>query len=200
MKNVMNNSKKVLLMVALFATVIGYANDNLFTITKSVANKTVLTLDNVKQGNLFTIKDKNGIVLYKESIQQGGIYKKGFDLTSLPDGGYFFELEKDMEITSIPFTVEANQVSFDKVKSETVFKPVTVVKDDLVFISKLALTESPLEIEIYLNDGSGAKVYSEIVSECNNKKIERVFKIVNFKEGDYKIVYKTEGRTFVEFI
>ncbi len=204
MKNVMNNSKKVLLMVALFATVIGYANDNLFTINKSVANKTVLTLDNVKQGNLFTIKDKNGIVLYKESIQKEGTYKKEFDLTSLPDGTYLFELDKDMEINIIPFTVILNEVSFDKSSSEVIFKPATRVKDGMVFINRLSLSKQvPLEVSIYFDSGIISNDYELIYNEnltSDDNFVGKVFKIEDYKEGNYKIVYKTEGRTFVEFI
>ncbi len=201
MKNVMNNSKKVFLMVALLATVMGYANDGTFFSVRSKANKTVLSLD-VKVGNLFTIKDGNGITLYKEAIQQTGIYTKGFDLTSLPDGSYFFELEKDMEITTIPFTVAAKEVTFNKALSKTTFKPLTVVKKDYILVSQLSLEQKPLEVEIYYEDGSYTEPYQLMYSEkiTNTKNIERVYKLSNFVKGKYKIVYKTDGREFVEFI
>ncbi|TBM99384.1 hypothetical protein EYD45_15610 [Hyunsoonleella flava] len=202
MKNVMNNSKKVFLMVALFATVMGYASDNSFYISKGDANKTVITLNDVKEGNLFTIKDKNGLILYKEAIQQNGLYKKGFDLTSLPDGSYFFELDKDMEIKTIPFKVKVSEVVFDKDNAETIFKPSTVVKQDLLFVSKLALEGEELEISIYQENGFYAAPYQLIHNETisNTKHIERVYKFVDFRKGEYKIIYKTEGKTFVEFI
>lgn len=203
MKNVMNNTKKVFLMVALFAMVMGYANDNSFYISKGDANKTVVTLNDVKEGNLFTIKDENGLILYKESIQQNGLYKKGFDLTSLPDGSYFFELDKDMEIKTIPFTVKKSEVVFNKDNEETIFKPSTVVKQDLLFVSKLALEGEELEISIYQESNSFYSTPYELIHTetiSNTKKIERVFKFVDFREGQYKIVYKTEGKTFVKFI
>lgn len=202
MKNVMNNTKKVFLMVALLATVMGYANDRSFYITKGDANKTVLTLDDVKEGNLFTIKDENGVVLYKEAIQQSGVYKKGFDLTSLPDGSYFFELNKDMEITTIPFIVKASEVLFEKENAQTVFKPLTVLKNNRLFVSQLSLDKEPLEIKIYQDGGAYSSpfqlIYEETISDT--KTIERVFKLVNFSRGQYRIVYKTKGKTFVEFI
>lgn len=201
MKNVLNNSKKVFLMVALLATVMGYANDGTLFSVKSKANKTVLSLD-VKEGNLFTIKDENGITLYKEAIQQTGIYTKGFDLTSLPDGNYFFELEKDMEITTIPFTVAAKEVTFNKALSKTTFKPLTVVKKDYILVSQLSLEEQPLEVEIYYEDGSYTEPYQLIYSETitDTKNIERIYQLSNFVKGKYKIVYKTDGKEFVEFI
>ncbi|SEP76954.1 hypothetical protein SAMN05421824_0266 [Hyunsoonleella jejuensis] len=202
MKNAMNNSKKVLLMVALLATVIGYANDNTFFIRKGEANKTLLSID-VKEGNLFTIKDENGIILYKDFIEQTGIYTQGFDLTALPDGDYFFELDKDMEITIMPFTVYSNKVTFEKENSKTIFKPSTRVKDDMVFVNRLSMNQAPVEIRIYFNSGgaftSYELIHSEILTSEGNY-IRKVYKIKDFTKGDYKIVYKTEGKTFVEFI
>lgn len=202
MKNVKNNPKKVLIMVALMATVIGYANSNTFSIVKSKANRTVLTLK-VKAGNLFTIKDVNGTILFEEAIQESGIYQKGFDLTELPDGNYFFELDKDMEINIIPFTVNANKVVYDKDNSETIFKPSTRIKDDMIFINCLAMHKNYLEISIYYDGGSALSNYELIHSETitsEGNQIRKIYKIKDYTKGDYKIVYKTEGKTFVKFI
>lgn len=202
MKNTINNTKKVFLMVALFATVIGYANEAPFYISKSETNKTVLTLVDVKVGNLFTIKDKKGLVLYEESISQNGTYQKGFDLTLLPDGKYFFEIDKDMEVTSIPFSVYFKEVTFKREKSETFFKPLTVVKKNRLFISKLSLDSKPMEIEVYYQGNTTTKadelIYSETIS--GTKKIERIYEIPDLTKGNFKIVYKIEDKQFVEFI
>lgn len=202
MKKEMNNLKKVFLMVAFMATVMGYANDKTFSIKENDANKTVLTLADVKAGNLFKIKDENGIVLYKETIQRKGTYSKGFDLTSLPNGSYFFELEKDMEITTIPFEVKATEVTFKKELSKTFYKPSTHTRDNMIFVNQLSLNEIPLEIEIYYDGGDYTQAYELIHTETisNTKIIERVFEIEDFERGKYKIVFKTEGREFVEFI
>ncbi len=202
MKNVIKHSKKVFLMVALFATVMGYAKEPSFYISTNEDDRTTLTLAYVKEGNLFTIKDENGLILYKESIQQSGTYTKGFDLTALPDGAYFFELDKDVEITTIPFSVKSNLVTFDKEMAETIFKPTTSVKDDLVLVSQLSLNEAPFTVEIYFEgNGFGASdelVFSETIE--NTQTIKRVYKLTGLTNGSYKIVYKTEGKEFVEYI
>lgn len=188
-------------MVALLATVMGYANDKSFFTLKNEANKTVLTLTHVKAGNLVSIKDESGIVLYKETIQQAGVYKKGFDFSNLADGKYFLEVNKDVEIDIAPFSVKDKKVSFDDEKSETIFKPVTILKGDKVFITKLALHNEALDIQVYF-DNNDANGYDLIHSEsiAGPKNIERIFQIENFKKGSYKIVYKTQGRLFVEYI
>jgi hypothetical protein len=111
MKNVIKNTKKGILMVTMFATLLSFANEAPFYTIKKDAERTSLTLNDVKQGNLLSIKDDNGIILYKELIQKSGMYTKEFDLTTLPDGAYIFELDKDLEINTIPFTVNSNEVT-----------------------------------------------------------------------------------------
>ncbi|MFD0990637.1 hypothetical protein ACFQ1R_11055 [Mariniflexile jejuense] len=201
MKNVLNNSKKGFLMVAMFVTLLSFANEAPFYTIKNDAERTSLTLNNVKQGNLLSIKDNNGIVIYKELILQTGTYTKGFDLTSLPNGNYMFELNKDVEIQSIPFNVLAKTVTFIKDSEKTIFKPVTRVKGDVVFMSRLSLSKAPLEIAIYFTDGtynSSELIYSETIKNTENA--NRIFKLTGKNKGDYKIVYTTEGHTFIEEI
>lgn len=196
----MTHSKKGILMVTLFATLLSFANDASFYTTD--AKRTALTLKDVKEGNLLSILDNNGVILYKESIQKTGVYTKGFDLTSLPDGFYLFELEKDFEIEIIPFNVKANNVTFNKEKEEKFFKPFTRVKDDLVLISQLALTEAPLEIKIFFsehnNPDTSELIYTEKIT--NTQKIEKIFKLSGLTKGSYKIVCYSEGRKFVKII
>ena len=92
MRNVYNNCKKVILTVAIMSAVMGYANG----IVKN-AKKAAIVLKNVKQGNLFSIKDSNGLVLYKELIEDKSIYSKGFDLSALPHGDYELVFSETVE-------------------------------------------------------------------------------------------------------
>ncbi|KAA5827343.1 hypothetical protein FPF71_00415 [Algibacter amylolyticus] len=199
MKNTIKNSKKGILMVIMFTTMLSFANNaSLFNI-KNEAKRTSLTLLNVKQGNLLSVKDVNGIVLYKESMQKSGNYTKGFDLTALPDGSYVFELDKDMEINTIPFTVKSNIVLFDKEKETTIYKPMFVVKDNVVMLTKLALKEAPCHIKIYfLGDHGEELMHAETVE--NTKTITKAYKLAGLKYGGYKIVCNSDGREFTKAI
>ncbi len=186
-------------MVAILATVVGYANNEKRDIIND-AKKTAITL-NVKQGNSLFIKDANGIILYKEVIEQEGIYSRGFDLSALPNGNYVVELEKDVEIKLIPFKVLETRVIFNKEEESTFFKPVTRVKNDLIYVSKLALDKENLNVEVYKKSEDFASESYELVFEermVDTKNLERIYKLSN--EGDYKIVYFTKGRTFTEYI
>ncbi|WP_194768283.1 hypothetical protein [Tamlana sp. I1] len=199
MKNVMKHSKKGILMVTMLATLLSFAKEAPFYTIEKGAKRTSLTLNFVKQGNLLSIKDVNGVILYKELIQNSGTFTKAFDLTSLPNGAYVYELDKDLEINVIPFLVTHGTVLFDKEKEETIYKPFTRVKGNIVYVSKLELKNEPLKIEIYAITNYGDELLmSETIEGTTN--IERVYKFKGLSRGDYKIVYRTAGREFVKMI
>ncbi|TWO33904.1 hypothetical protein E1J38_003780 [Seonamhaeicola sediminis] len=196
MKNVFSNTKKGILMVAMMATVIGYANEMSLVNYGRDLRATALTITNAKEGDLLSIKDGYGTTLYKEIIEQTGTYNKGFDLTDLPDGEYFFEIDKDMEINSIPFSVKSSAVTFKKEKETTVFKPYVREEYDLVYITKLAPNKEPLSVKIYgLYNGVSELLYTETIEGIQN--IERAFKLY---EGEYKLVFASNDREFIKYI
>ncbi|PKQ45665.1 hypothetical protein [Confluentibacter flavum] len=201
MKKVIKNTKKGILMVAMLAASLSFANEGTpFFRLASNAKKTSLTLDYVKEGNTLYIKDSYGVKLYEELIKSNGHYVKGFDLTALPDGAYHFELDAEVQIKVIPFTVESNTIKFDTEMAKTIFKPTVRIKDDLVFVSKLALNNEPLKIEVYYEKlNSSELVLTETIKDTKN--IQRVYKLTDdLKSGDYKIVFTTNGREFTKFI
>ena len=84
--------KKSVLIATMLTALVGSANEGSFYTFKNEPTKKVLIFNNVKQGHQLTIKDVFGVVLYKEMIKVSGKYSKPFDLISLPNGNYFFEL------------------------------------------------------------------------------------------------------------
>ncbi|GAA3571075.1 T9SS type A sorting domain-containing protein [Snuella lapsa] len=196
MKNVIKNSKKGILTVSLLTSMLSFANEAPSLFIKNTIEKTIITLNNLKEGNQISIKDANGIIMFKESIQETGTYTKGFDLTSLPNGMYFFEVEKGFEIKIIPFVVESNNVTFEKENSTTIFKPIVRKKNNRLYISKLAPNFEPLHISIYSNSGTADHlIHSETIK--NTQIIEKIF---DLKEGDYKIVFNSNKRVYTKYI
>ncbi len=183
-------------MVALLATVTGFANDNENIIIKKGAEKTSVVIENVKAGNTLTIKDSYNVTLYKELIETSGLYTKGFNLTELPDGDYVFELEKDLEINMIPFNVTSNIVSFNKTDEATYFKPFIKQEKDLVYLTKLNLNEEATSINIYTYiNGDYELAHSEKMSK--GQIIEKVFQL---EEGNYKIQINSGTKEYTKFI
>jgi hypothetical protein len=191
MKTVIENTKKGILMVAMLVASLSFASEGtpFFSISNK-AKKTALTLENVKEGNTLYIKDHYGAKIYEEIILVNGFFSKGYDLTALPNGDYHFELDTDVHVKLIPFTVESNSI---KVKFEK-------VKGDLVFVSKLALNDEPLKVDVYYEKANSSElVLTETIK--GTKSIERVYKLTDdLRNGDYKIVFNTSGREFTKFI
>ena len=191
--------KNILVLVVLFTALLANANASLNDLKD--AKRTTLTIKNVKQGDELLIKDAYGVILYKEMIQNSGKYTKGFDLTALPKGNYFFELIKDSEIRVIPFNVSNNRVAFTNKEEITIFKPMVRNTDNKIYFSKLSLNLEPVRVEIsYENTDSDEfnLIYSEIFNNTVN--ISRILNLDLEKKGKYRIVTKTEGRTFIDYI
>ncbi|MDN3664784.1 hypothetical protein ACFFU1_00985 [Algibacter miyuki] len=195
MKNVIKHSKKILFAVTLFTASLGHAIEKDPIADKGVI-KTALIISNVKEGNLLSIKDLNGNILYKESISETGTYKKGFDLTALPNGDYFFEVDKDLEVKTIPFTVKDNNVVFNKTEEITVFKPYIKEQGDFILISKLAPNFEALDISIYANyNGDFELLHSDKIE--NTQTIKKAYKL---EKGSYKIVFNSDNHEYIEYI
>ena len=198
MKNVIKHSRKGFLMVTMFATLLSFANEVSFFKVKNDAKRTLISL-NVKEGNLLSIIDDNGMILYKELIQKAGVYTKGFDLTSLPNGKYTFELDKDLEINTIHFTVLSGNVVFNKEEEKVFYKPFIRVKDDMLYISKLTLNDEPLKVDIYYaNTNDLQLIHSEELENTQN--IQKIYKLAGSEKGNYRIVLQSEDRTFTKNI
>jgi hypothetical protein len=194
------NLKKSILLVALTAASLGYANETTPLVFKKDLIKTSLVLKHVNVGELISIKDNSGLILYKEIIKNSETYSKGFDLTALPDGNYFFELDGNVEIKTIPFIVKSNHVVFDNTKETSVYKPVTELDENLLLISKSSDNLDSMKIELYYEGYSGnfELINSETIE--NTKFIKRIYRLSDNKKGKYKIVYYTSDKEFTKHI
>ena len=192
-----NLARKSLVAIMLTMSLSTQANVVDLTSKEKERVATNLHLDNVKQGSVLTIIDGNGLVLYNESIKKSGDYSKGFDLTTLPDGEYFFELDSELKIIVIPFNVKAKEVIFDKEAEKSIYKPVVRAKDHMVYVSKTAMDESPLSYKIYFADNHDL-VYSEKFEA--DEEIKKAYDFSASKKGSYLFVFESNGRRYTKAI
>lgn len=196
MKNLI---KRSLLIAAFFTLPISNAmsnepnpNANVISVNGKLINLTL----NYSDGDLeVNVQDSFGLVLYKEKYV-GAILSRKFDLTLLPNGNYFFEISGQTKIKIIPFSVTSNNVVFEKEKETIFFKPIVRFKDDVVYISKLALKNETLNIKVY--DTNYKLLYSEQLK--NNINLGRKLSFSKLEPGNYRLVLKSEGRVFEETI
>ena len=187
--------KKSMLLVAMVATIASYASEPSINGRKSDIKKTVILLNNVKQGQQLLIKDYADVVLYQETIDRSGLYSKVFDLSVFPSGNYYFEIEKDIEFNIIPFKVSLDEVEIFKEKENNFYKPFVRSKENKIYLSRMSLNLQPLKVKIYYDGLNGEElIYSENIK--NKKIIERIYTLDKSFEGLYKIVILTEGKTF----
>lgn len=189
----MKTIKKITLAVFMLAALIGYANEDKKT-TDSKAKKTVkLVFNNVKKGQILSIKDKQGFEVYNNKIKNSGNYSKTFDFSALEDGIYSAELNKDFQIIIKKFIVKNGLVTFLKNKNETEFKPVIRTKNNLLYISKLAFKPESTKVTIYYKETA---IFSETLKD--KKYLKRVYKLSENKIGNYKVIIDTKDRSFVK--
>ena len=185
--------KTILLVTLMFGTLLGYANEDTKS-TNTVAVKRVkVEYKAVKKGQALTIKNENGLTIYKQFIKASGNFSKTFDLTNLNDGLFTTELEKDFEIEVQKIEVKDGFVTFLKEENETIFKPVIRTEGDLILISKIAFNNKPLEVTLYFND---AIILSEKVA--GKELINRIYKLSEEEKGTYKVVIFTDNRSYEE--
>lgn len=201
MKKLIRHIKKGTLIVSILATMVSNAIETPAMAFDNDLKRTYVYIENVKVGNQLSIIDFNGFVLHKEQIIKTGNYSRGYDFTALPDGEYSFQLDKEMEIRTIPFTVESNNVLFNKEEETTIYKPLILVEGDYTFVSKLALDLEPVTIKIYYQDPETFGynlIRTDIVKDVQT--VERVYKLENMENVNYKVVVSTKEKDFTKYV
>ena len=107
---------------------------------------------NVKKGQFLFIRNTTGKIIHKELIKITGSVSQGFNFSSLENGYYTLEINKDYQIDVKPFTIISGQAIFHKKAEKTTFKPVMRNEKNLVLISKLNFEETPMQVTIYYKD------------------------------------------------
>ena len=190
--------RKSLVLVVLFLTTsVSYGNGISGNTNDGKGVTTNLIFINVNKGSLLLIKDNNGLILYKELIEQNGSYTKGFDLTTLPNGDYYFELNKDIEITVVPFKVFETIVTFDKNASSKIFEPVMFVNNKNIHISIISLEDDVLQVMIFSENSK--LVYSGSFVIDGNV-LGKTYDFPTALKGNYIIAITTKERSFIEKI
>lgn len=194
MKKMIKNSLVFMMLITSILT-----NANVLDTVRIInTNKiTLLVLPNVEKGNILTVKDIEGVILYQEKIEDSGDYIKRFNLTTLPDGIYHFELNKGVEIRMIPFTLKSSKVTLNNASETVIHKPLLKTKGNLVYVSNTDLCKQDFQVEIYYNENNSYNlIHSETITENN---LTRVYKLDKKEKGNYKIIITVKGKIFIDY-
>ena len=176
--------KQIITIALLISSLVGFSNTE-------INKKVTVEFKNVKKGHSLTIKDENGTELYSETMVENGNLSKILDVTSLDEGNYVIEMDKDYEIVIKKFQVSPNQVILLSDEEKVVFKPVFRNQDNIVMVSKIEFDQEPTQIVIYFEN---EVIFSETVK--NETLLNRVYKLDAEKKGSYKVFVYSQDRKY----
>ncbi|NCT09658.1 MAG: hypothetical protein GW772_06225 [Flavobacteriia bacterium] len=183
--------KQIITIALLINSLIGYSNAEINNYLVDNSKKVTVEFRNVKKGHLLSIKDNKGVTIYSEVISENGHLAKILDVTYLEQGTYYVELDKDFEIVIKPFKIKENIVIFEENEEKTIFKPVIRNQENMIFISKIALDNEPMQVVIYYND---EVIFSETIQ--TETILNRIYRLEKEIKGNYKVVFYNNNRSF----
>ena len=106
----------------MFGAFISYATEN--PSEKENTNSTKIVLNDVKKAPFLFIKNTTGKIIHEQLLKITVAITKEFDFSSLENGYYTLEINKDFQIDIKPFTVISGEAIFHKKAEKIIFKPV----------------------------------------------------------------------------
>ncbi|GAA3521815.1 hypothetical protein GCM10022393_40310 [Aquimarina addita] len=165
-------------------------------VSVEITNVSVInvSLTEIAKGEKLFLKDFNGMVLFKTTLNASPIYQKNFNLNKVSNGIYFVETESDYEIKVTPVLKNESGVSLITDSEVTIFKPQIEIVDNKVSVMFLNTRKSPMDLNIY--DENGVKLVEEL--EIQEKVVERVYDFSNVEKNTYYMYFVLEDRTISE--
>jgi hypothetical protein len=182
MKNLFKN---ILVLAVMFGTFTSYAVEGLETSSNSTFK--------ITKGNLISVKDNSGKVIYSGRTNYNGNLKTLYNFTKLKDGLYSIEIDKDFEIITKTIEVKNHYVTYLGSTNETIFKPVIKIEEAKLLVSQSTFQKENVEIEIYYKD---SLIHSEAI--VANSFLKRVYKLDENVRGAYTAIIRVNDRTYVE--
>ena len=181
--------RKTVLVALMFGTLTSYATGT--TLVEKTETEVKVALTNIKKGQQLYIKNSEGKVLFKKTVQKENTIEQAFDYASLQNGYYTLEVNKDFQIEVIPFTVVSGKTTFYSQAEKTIYKPVVRTDDNSLMVSKIDFEAAPLHVTIYYE---GEVIFKDTVRGGNV--LQRVYKLRKDIKGDYKVVMKANDRIY----
>lgn len=178
-----------LLVALMLGSLSGYASETYFE--KGKNNGIMTTLINVKKRTHLFIKTVTGKVVYEQFENVSNTDIKDLNISSLKDGYYTLEINKDFEIDVLNFSVVQGEAIFHKETEKTIFKPILRNEKNKILVSKLDFEGYPMKIAIYHEN---EVIYRDIVEGENLMK--KVYVLQENIKGTYKIVAKANNRIY----
>lgn len=185
MKSVIKTTVLTLLLV------IGYNVQAAKDFNVAVAKDQILRveLNEVQEGDLLTLLDVEGKVLYKEANLNTN-FQKSLSLVYVPNGTYFLNLEGINTIFAREIVKKGNKVEVKK-NSKIIFKPIYKQTDKILKVSYTNPNKETVKVFVY--DAAG-----NIVSALKNEDLvmKKTFDFSAVPAGDYILAMFVGDRSY----
>lgn len=187
----MKNVCKLLALAVLLLTGIEVKAADKFDVKVSSDRFLTVELEEGEEGAILFFQDKNGEILFKDSLLLSDHYKKTFNLEVIPNGVYYLNLEKENSVLTAEVTKTASGLELTGKSSKVVFKPQFRVEKNLVkvFLTNPGLGEASFKIYDRKGDLVNTLTFNDLV-------VNKTFDFSKVPAGTYTITIKVEGRSF----
>ena len=146
-------------------------------------------LNDVQDGDMLTLIDVEGKVLYKE-LHLSNKFNKSLSLEEVPNGTYFLHLEDDNTIYAREILKTGNTVEI-KNESQIIFKPTFKQVDNQVKLSFTNPNKANILLYVYDNEGN-------IVTAIENSDlvVKKTFDFSAVPAGDYMLAVFSGDRSY----
>lgn len=147
----------------------------------------IISVSNLADKNaIFSIKDENGITVYKEWVNKAGIAQKILDFSKIDDGVYTATLKaKGQKEVLKTFIIEDHQLAGRKIAEPSAKNVKTFfhLTDNTLTVSHIAFGSK--SFEILISDAIGAEVFEKGYS--GNSAFSGKFDVSSLPNGDYTV-------------
>jgi len=160
-------------------------------LTSSVVGNNFVDMN--RKNPLIFIKNITGKIIYEKPVNITSI--QDIDFSYLQNGYYTLEINKDFQIEIKPFTIISGKAIFHPKAEKKVFKPVIRFNKNKILISKLNFEAYSMKVDIYYEDEI---ILSDVIE--GKQLIQKIYRLLENKKGDYKIVTKVNDRIYTRKI
>ncbi|WP_010177446.1 hypothetical protein [Aquimarina agarilytica] len=184
-----------LLSVALLTTVVVNAS-NKVKVEVLASNELSITMSEVIEGEVLSVSDKKGEVVFSEILSASSSYTKTLDFSKLTQGVYYVKAETAKAIKVTPFIIVPDQVKIVKGATKTYNTPVFETENDIIKLDIDNKDQHEVSITVYAKNSS---IPLEEV-RLNAPKITKNYNFKSLPVSEYKIIVYQGDYSYVKTI
>ncbi|MEO1257982.1 MAG: T9SS type A sorting domain-containing protein [Bacteroidota bacterium] len=142
------------------------------------------------------IKDMGGVTLLNESYRNVTSLSKKINMTNLPIGTYFVEVEDRIKIQAFIIRMTSSGLTVTHQPEKDYFKPLFIQKGKYVDMCMLLLPEKYATVSIFSSNGK--MLLQDVVHD--EASLEKRFNVSNMERGTYYFVVTTAGKTITRAV